>query len=226
VTNEGVAEETGEELDERSSAVAYIGRASFRLEHTPVPGNDNRGNGTVQAANHEDTLRIRIPAPSADWQPASTWAQEPELGPELEESPETSSEEMRPALSGIASFLVARLELPRWILATMTFLVFTGGVLVAASVAGGTKAMDAPRASPSVAPAPPALALIPIATAAPENPERAAPAEAPIAARRAAKPAAKQPPARRPRKATTTPPTAQGPRPEAIAGGWVDPFAQ
>jgi hypothetical protein len=197
VTNEGVAEETREELDERSSMIAYVGRASFRMVPTAVPGNDN----------HEITLRIRIPTPQS--------------GIEQDQGNE------RPRLmSGVASLLVARLEVPRWILATVTLLVFAGGVLFATSLVGGARPTYARTEPPvaSAAPLRPTLALVPLPSAANVT---AAPPERTVASRREPKPAATPAPVRRPRKSAAPRSPSGGPaRPEAITTRWVDPFAE
>jgi hypothetical protein len=193
--NEAVAGETVEETeDERSSMVAYVGRASFKLVPAPVPGNDN----------HENTLRIRIPAPQS-------------------EITEAALVERKKLLSGVVSVLVRRLEVPRWILVTMTLLVFATGVAVAMSIVGGARPTYAHTAPPAPTPAParPMLALEPLPIAPVAPPDRT------VALHREAKPAATPTPVRRTRKSAAPRPSSGGSaRPEAIAAPWVDPFAE
>ena len=240
MTNEGLVASGAEASTEEREhgVVAYIGRASFRMEHTPPPGNDNQGGGAiVQPASHEDTMRIRIPAPAPDSAPSVAWAPaDIDIDRDIVELPPGLG---RRVVASIGEALVARLELPRWILASMTALVFAGGVLVAASVIGGTRPAlavrppaPAPVAPPAAAPPAPVVepALPAVAQAEPAAP-RAPVVERPVATRRAPRPAA--PPVRRaPKKAAPPPPSSSAGSGESLiaaatpAAGWVDPFAE
>lgn len=222
MTNEGSEPETAveptvAEEEDVAAYIAYVGRSSFRMEHVSPPGNDN-DREMPEAGRREDTLRIRISARGEG------------PGPETSTESGDGPEELRAPASPLVALLVARLELPRWTLAAMTLVVFTSGVLVAASVVGSTR--GATRRPPVVVAAalPPRPAVTPLVTPLPvealaEPASRLPTAAAPASDKSAKTPPKAKTPARRSR--TTTPPSDSGGGPTAItAPGWVDPFAE
>jgi len=190
------------------------------MESTPVPEGERDTGGIVTAARHEDTLRIRIPAPLPE--------------PALALAPPSR----RGAIATVVSALTARLEVPRWLVGSLSALMFSGGLLLAASVAGGPGTARAGAASTRAAaapdlPAPTSRATLALPAAAPSA--APGPVVEPLPPARPAAAAAAghaDPPRRAPHPAPATTTATRRPRLAAVAkppappSTWVDPFAE
>jgi hypothetical protein len=119
-----------------ANSVAYVGRASFRIEEARE---DDRRGRPARPADSLVTARIGLRAPVHFDTPAPIGEIEQEADRDID---------YRITKGALARWLPARLQLPAWTLGALGLLAFAAGLLIAASV-----------------PAPPAAAA-PLATAA------------------------------------------------------------